>query len=98
MDTKTRPIYMLSTRDPLETQGHIHTESEEMEKYIPCKWKSKESWNSYTHVRYKECYKRQGKTLHNHQGINPKRRHNNYKYICTQLGARQYIRQLLRAI
>ena len=26
MDTKTRPIYMLSTRDPLQTWGHIQTE------------------------------------------------------------------------
>ena len=26
MDTKTRPIYMLSARDPLETYGHIQTE------------------------------------------------------------------------
>ena len=32
MDTKTRPVYMLSTRDPLRTQGHIQTESEGMEK------------------------------------------------------------------
>ena len=30
--TKTRPIYILSTRDPLQTQGHIQTESEGMEK------------------------------------------------------------------
>ena len=43
MDTKTRPIYMLSTRDPLQTEGHIQTESEWMEKDIQCKWKSKES-------------------------------------------------------
>ena len=28
MDTKTRPIYMLSTRDAHQTQGHIQTESE----------------------------------------------------------------------
>ena len=34
---------MLSTRDPLQSQGHIQTESEWMEKDIPCKWKSKES-------------------------------------------------------
>ena len=26
MDTKTRPIYMLPTRDPLQTQGHTQTE------------------------------------------------------------------------
>ena len=28
-------IYMLSTRDPLQTQRHIQTESERMEKDIP---------------------------------------------------------------
>ena len=27
--------------------------------------------------------KKQGRTVHNDQGINP-RRHNNYKHICTQ--------------
>ena len=27
MDTKTRPLYMLSTRDPLQSKGHIETES-----------------------------------------------------------------------
>ena len=34
MDTKTRLVYMLSTRDPLQTYGHIETESEGMEKDI----------------------------------------------------------------
>ena len=38
---KTRPIYMLSTRNPLQTSRHIQTESERMEKYIPCKWEAK---------------------------------------------------------
>ena len=42
MDTKTRPVYMLSTRDPHQTQGHTRTESEGMEKDFPCKWKTKE--------------------------------------------------------
>ena len=51
MDTKTRPIYMLPTRDPLQSYGHIRTESEGMEKDIPCTWKSKESWSSNTHIR-----------------------------------------------
>ena len=32
MDTKTRPIYMLSTRDPPQTEGHIQIESEGMKK------------------------------------------------------------------
>ena len=51
MDTKTRPTYMLSTRDPLQTWGHIQTESEGMKKDIPCKWKSQESWSINTHIR-----------------------------------------------
>ena len=28
MDTKTRPVHMLPTRDPLQTYGHIQTETE----------------------------------------------------------------------
>ena len=32
----------------------------------------------------KAMKKRQRRTLHNHQRINPRRRFNNYKYICTQ--------------
>jgi len=50
MDTKTRPIYMLSTRNPLQTSGHILTESKRMEKYIPCKWKQKKAgvFNPFT--------------------------------------------------
>ena len=31
--------------------GHIQTESEGMEKGIPCKYKSKESWSSNTPIR-----------------------------------------------
>ena len=46
MDTEMRPIYMLSTRNPLQTSRHIQTESERMEKYIPCKWEAKESQSS----------------------------------------------------
>ena len=33
MDTKTRPIYMWSTRNPLQTSRHIQTESERMKKF-----------------------------------------------------------------
>ena len=43
MDTKTRPLYMLSTRDPPQNKGHIQTESEGLEKDISCKWRPKES-------------------------------------------------------
>ena len=105
MDTKTRPIYMLSTRDPLQTKGQIQTESEGMEKDIPCKQKSKESWSSNTHIN-KIDFKiknvtTEGRTLRNDQGNNPRRRYNNYKCICIyapNIGAPQYIRQILTAI
>ena len=40
---------MLSTRNPLQTSRHIQTESERMEKYIPCKWEAKESQSSNLH-------------------------------------------------
>ena len=48
---------------PLQIQGHIQTESERMEKYIPCKWEAKESWSSNPPIRQnrhlnKEEYKR----------------------------------------
>ena len=29
----------------------LMTESERMEKYIPCKWEAKESWSSNPHIR-----------------------------------------------
>ena len=41
MDTKTRPLYMLSTRDPLQTKGHIQAESEWLEKVVSCRWRPK---------------------------------------------------------
>ena len=51
MDTKTRPLYMLSTRDPPQNKGHIQTESEGLEKYISFKWGPKESKSSNTYIR-----------------------------------------------
>ena len=39
-------IYKKPTSD-LKT----HLESEKMEKYIPCKWEAKESWNSNPYIR-----------------------------------------------
>ena len=43
MDKKTRPLYILSTRGPLQTKGHIQIESEELGKDISCKLRSTES-------------------------------------------------------
>ena len=34
---KNKTLYMLSTRDPPQNKGHIQTESEGLEKNIPCK-------------------------------------------------------------
>ena len=43
--------------------------------------------------------KRQRRTLHNDQRINPRRRYNNYKYICTQhRSTTQYVRQMLTSM
>ena len=36
---QTRPLYMLSTRDPPQNKGHIQTEIEGIEKDISCKWR-----------------------------------------------------------
>ena len=86
--TKTRPQNILSTRDLLLTYRCIQTGSSvqfsrsvvsdslqlhEVEKDIPCKWKSKENWSSNMYIRHnrlysKDCYKRQRRTLHNVQG------------------------------
>ena len=46
MDIKTRPLYMLSARDPPQTKGHVQTESEELTKHISCKWRPKEGRSS----------------------------------------------------
>ena len=45
-----KPLYMLSTRDPPQTKGHIETESEVLEKDISCKWGPKENRSSKTHI------------------------------------------------
>ena len=37
MDTNTRHLYTLSTRDPPQTKRHTSTESEGLEKDISCK-------------------------------------------------------------
>ena len=39
MDTKTELLFMLPTRDPPHTQGHIQAEIKGLGKGISCKWK-----------------------------------------------------------
>ena len=48
MDTKIGSLYMLFTRDPPQTKGHIQTESEGLAKDISRKWRTKESRSSNT--------------------------------------------------
>ena len=43
MDSKTRPLYILSIRDPPQNKGHIQTESEGLEKDIPHKQRPKKA-------------------------------------------------------
>ena len=43
MDTKIRPIYMLSTGNPLQTKRHILTESERMENIFHVNGKQKKA-------------------------------------------------------
>ena len=43
-------IYALY-KNTRQISKHIQTESERMEKYIPCKWGAKESWSSNPHIR-----------------------------------------------
>ena len=47
-DTYISAIYKKANSD-LKT--YIQTESKRTEKYMPCKWKSKESWSSNPHIR-----------------------------------------------
>ena len=49
--TKTKPLHMLSTKDPPHNKGHRQTESEGLEKDISCKWRLKERRTSNTHIR-----------------------------------------------
>ena len=51
MDTKTRPLYTLSTQDPPQNKGYIQPESEGLKKDISRKWKLKESRSGNTHIR-----------------------------------------------
>ena len=48
---KQVPYICCLQETPLRPQGHTQTESEGLEKDIPCKWKSKESWRNSTHIR-----------------------------------------------
>ena len=63
---------------------------------------TKESRSSNTHIRQnrlnKGCEKRQRRTLHNDQRINPSRRYNNLNTYAPNIGVPQYVRQMLTSM
>ena len=79
---------MLSTRDPPQTKGHIQTKSEGLEKVFHANGDQKKAEVAILisdKIDFKKRHeKRQRRTLHKDQRINPRRRYNNYKYIYTQ--------------
>ena len=88
MDIKTRPVYMLSTRDPTQTKGHIQTETEGLEKDISCKLRPKEHRSGNTHIRQNRLWNKDSDKRQRGHYIMIKwsiqEDINNYKYICTQ--------------
>ena len=106
-------MYMLSIRDPLQTQGHTQVESVGLEKYISCKQKSKESKNSNIESKRKQkqqysyqtkqtlkqdCYKRQRGTLQNDKGSIQEEYIAIVNIYAPNIGASQYLKQILTAI
>ena len=86
MDTKTRPLYTLSTRDPPQTGGCMQTESEGWKRY-PMQMDIKAGVAIHiSDIKYFNIKTaiRDNRTQHKDQGINPRRSHNSYKYIGTQ--------------
>ena len=83
---------MLSTRHSPKNKGHIQTESEGLEKDISCKWRPKKKAGVAILISDKIDFKiktgtRDKEGLYIDQGVNSRRRYNNYKYICTQHGS-----------
>ena len=82
---------MLSTRDPPQNKGHIQTEVKGWKKVFHANGDQKKAGVATLiseKIDFKtKAVKRQRRSLHNDQRINPRRRYNNYKYICTQHGS-----------
>ena len=84
MDTKIKCLYMLSITDPPQNKGHIQTESEGLEKDIPWNRDQRKAGVAILtsdKIDFKTKAVKRDKEGHY---INPRRRYNNYHYICTQ--------------
>ena len=80
---------MLSTRDPPQTGDTYRLKLKGWKKiFHPNRDQKKAGVSILISDKIdfikKGCEKRQRRTLHNDQRINPRRRYNNYKYICIQ--------------
>ena len=65
---------MLPPRDSLQKKRHTQSESEGVEKDIPCKWKCGVAILISDKIDIKKRL--------NDKRVNPERRYNIYKYIC----------------
>ena len=77
---------MLLIRDSLEIDSCIQTESEGMQKDIPCNRNKKKSGvamliSDKTDFKMKNVQRR---TLRNYKGVNARRGYNNHEYLYTQ--------------
>ena len=98
---KTRPIYMLFMRVPLQIQGHIQTEIEGVKKVFHGNGNQNKAGIAIfisEQIDFKDCYKRQRRTLHNNWGINPEEDITIVNIYASNIGVTQYIRQMLTAI
>ena len=59
LDTKNDQTKLNWTRSPLQTSRYILTESERIKKYVPFKWKVKNSWSSNLHIRQNRLWNKE---------------------------------------
>ena len=87
MDTKTRPLYILSTRNPPQNRDTYRLKVKGWKKIFHANRDQKKAGVAILisdKIDFKtKTEKRQRRTLHNDQRIDLRRRYNNYKYICT---------------
>ena len=96
METKRRPIYVLPTEAHFRPRDTNRLKVKGRKKIFHEKGNQKKAGVTIL-ISDKMDFKikniRQRRALHNDQRINPRRRHNNYKYICTQ-----HVRQMLTSM
>ena len=100
---KNKTIYMLSTRDPIQTQGHIQTESEGMEKIFHANGNQKKAGvaifiSDKTDLKIKTITRDKERHYIMIKGSNQEEDITIVNNYAPNKGAPQYIRQMLTAI